>query len=486
MKLRSFKLRMALLSVCTSGIILVALVAICVSAISRIGMERIDRELQALGDAQLRGPRPRWHWSLFDESLASMYGEDKASPLIIRVYDRDGHSIYVSPQWPAEVKGATLGIHEVDGPGKDPDMELPRFEQLRPGSAPPLPPPVLLAQPRWMTAATQGRTWRCVVMGGEHVTLVLGMDLTAFHAEIQRFRNAVLLTAPLLLLLLAAAGGLLAGQAIRPVKTLTLVARGITAKGLSKRVPSSDADHEFQSLIDVINDMLDRLDRSFQQATRFSADAAHELKTPLTILQGQLQQALRDAQPDSPEQRKYAELIEEVQLLKVIVRKLLLLAQADSGQMRVSLERVNLSGEVEALADDVQQAGTGLSIERTIAPEVVVMADPDLLRQALQNLASNAIKHNREDGSVAIRLDKEGTNAVFTIINTINPSTRIDPERLFERFYRGDKARGRSVEGAGLGLSLAREIARAHHGEVTMRAYRQDSVTFEMTLPAMS
>lgn len=487
MKLRSFKLRMALLSVFTTGIILVALVAICISAISRIGMERIDRELQALGDAQVRGPRPRWHWSRFDEALASMYGEDKSSPLILRAYDRDGHSIYVSPRWPAEIGGAILGIHEVVGPSEDPEMDLPRFVRPRPGSEPPPPPPMLLAQPRWMTAASQGRAWRCAVMGGEHVTLVLGMDLTAFHAEIRRFRNTVLLSAPIFLLLLATAGGLLAGQAIRPVKTLTLVAKGITAKGLGKRVPSSDADHEFQSLIDVINGMLDRLERSFQQATRFSADAAHELKTPLTVLQGELQQALRDARPGSPEQRKFAELIEEVQTLKVIVRKLLLLAQADSGQMSVTLERVNLSGEIEALADDVQQAGTGLSTEHTVSAGVFVMADPDLLRQALQNLASNAIKHNREHGTVAIRLAVEGAKAVFTMSNTIDPGVRIDPERLFERFYRGDKARTRGADGGvGLGLSLAREIARAHHGDVVLGELRNDAVSFVLTFPVVA
>jgi len=342
---------------------------------------------------------------------------------------------------------------------------------------------MLLAQPRWVTVTWHGRAWRCTVMGGEHATLVLGMDLSAFQAEIRRFRNTVLLSAPFLLLLLATAGGLLAGQAIRPVKTLTLVANGITAKGLNKRVPVSDADHEFQSLIVVINGMLDRLEKSFLQATRFSADAAHELKTPLTVLQGELQQALRSARPDSPEQRTYAELIEEVQRLKVIVRKLLLLAQADSGQMRVSFERVNLSEEIEVLADDVHQAGREMKMECTLCPGVFVMADPDLLRQALQNLASNAIKHNRENGLVSIRLANEGGKAVFTISNTINPGVLIEPERLFERFYRGDKARSRSAEGVGLGLSLARAIARAHNGDVMLREFRQDVVTFAMSLP---
>lgn len=115
------------------------------------------------------------------------------------------------------------------------------------------------------------------------------------------------------------------------------------------------------------------------------------------------------------------------------------------------------------------------------------MADPDLLRQALQNLASNAIKHNREHGTVAIRLAVEGAKAVFTMSNTIDPGVRIDPERLFERFYRGDKARTRGADGGvGLGLSLAREIARAHHGDVVLGELRNDAVSFVLTFPVVA
>jgi signal transduction histidine kinase len=177
-------------------------------------------------------------------------------------------------------------------------------------------------------------------------------------------------------------------------------------------------------------------------------------------------------------------LLEEVQRLKVMVRKLLLLAQADAGQMKLSRERMDLSGEVLLLGEDAQQAAAGLQVECQVEPGLLVLADPDLLRQALQNLTSNAIKHNRPGGRVAIRLDRDGTNAVVTVSKKIPEDARIVPDRLFDRFYRADAARGRGVDGAGLGLSLAREIVRAHQGDLALHELKADRITFALTLPA--
>lgn len=144
---------------------------------------------------------------------------------------------------------------------------------------------------------TDGEAWRVAVMGNEQVTLVIGWNLAELQAELGRYRNAFLIVAPASLLLLFVAGLWLARQALRPVRLIAQTAGHITARNLSQRIPHTSAAREFQHLIEVINNMLDRLERSFQQASRFSADAAHELKTPLTILQGQIDQALQHA-PD--------------------------------------------------------------------------------------------------------------------------------------------------------------------------------------------
>ena len=483
MKRPSFRLRIALLSVLTSGFVLAAFAFLFFSTIRRIAIERIDRELQALGDAQVRGPRPPEHWARFDDSLASIYGEAKRTQFLVKVNDRDHRSLYVSPHWPANLQAADLGITEIQGPRPEPGFEPPPFARPPP-NAPPLPPLMHMTAPRWQTLAADGLAWRFVIMGNERVTLALGMSLADFYREIRRLRNRVAVAVPLALLVLTAGGWWLAGQALHPVKTLTKMAGAITVRDLNQRVQTADADAEFQALIDVINGMLDRLEKSFQQAIRFSADAAHELKTPLTILQGHLQQAIQNVPEASAEQRRYADFLEEVQRLKTIVRKLLLLAQADSGQIRLSRERVNLSRNVQEICEDAQQMATGLRITSDIAAEIFVMADPDLLRQVLQNLTGNAIKYNREAGTVEVRLHRQDQRAILSITNTTHPEIPIAPDHLFERFYRGDAARSRKIDGVGLGLSLAREIARAHQGDVTVGDLQPDVVTFIMTLPA--
>lgn len=496
MKMASFRFRIALWSAFASGLILAIGAVLFLSLVRRIGLERMDYELQALGDAQVRTPKPRGYWEHFDETLVSIYGEQAKESFLVQTLDRDGRILYTSPRWPADISLPPAlfpdrSIFLPDPSGEPPPLE--RFEQEgfgrsafdrpllrgRPGQ----PPRMHMTSPRWCSSESGGSAWRFIVMGNEQVTLVIGMNQSRFLSEVRRFRNTILLAAPGVLLLLAAISWMLAGTAIRPVLTLTQVAREITAEGLDRRVQAFDADQEFQALIDVINGMLDRLQKSFQQATRFSADAAHELKTPLTILCGHLQQAIQETPTGSVEQRRYADLMEEVQRLTGIVRKLLLLAQADSGQLRLSLAEVDLSGEVTRLAEDTEQFGGNLRITREIEPGLCVPADAILFRQAIQNLATNAVKYNRDDGSVDFRLHRQDGRAILTVANTIPPGTRIESDRLFARFYRGDRARNRTVDGLGLGLSLAREIFRAHHGDLSLRDYNADTVTFEAFLP---
>lgn len=492
----SFRLKLVLASVLVSGLVLAGFGIGGFAAIRRIGLERIDRELQALGDAQMRKIQPPGHWARFDESLVALYGTE-STQYLIRVTGHDGRALYVSPHWPAGLAAAALPPRppRSEPPGLDPGPPLGPPEGLeRPEGGPPprrfARPPPDMGPPRPLdvvrcaafTASAGTRTWRLVALRNADVDVVVGVDLAAFYAEVARVRNAASVAVPLALLALAAGGWWLASQALRPVRTLARVAGGITARDLSQRVPAGQADREFRALIDVINGMLDRLERSFRQATRFSADAAHELKTPLTILQGQLEQALQSA-PSSTEQERVAGLLEEVQRLTAIVRKLLLLAQADAGQLRLSREPVDLGREVADVVEDIHVLGQDLTVTHDAPAGTLVQADPDLLRQVLRNLATNAVKYNRERGTVDLRLRREGDRVALTVTNTVNATAQFDPQRLFERFYRGDAAHGRRTDGLGLGLSLSREIARAHGGDLAFDPAGDGKAAFTLRLP---
>lgn len=521
--LRSFKWKMALFAAGTSGLIFVAFSLLFLGMIRRVGLERIDRHLALMAEAQLRPPPFTQQWSRLDSSLSALYGEAQTRPYILRVIDRDGAAVYTSPRWPAELTLEALGLSdyarlppEAGTPDQQPapfarqprggaDGREPPPEERAPPDAfvplggrmagrpvrgafdgAPFPPRDALRPPRFLTVPVKGKPWRMIALRNRAMMIVLGTDLSGFRDDLSRHWQAFAVAGPLALFLFAAGGWLLAGQALRPVRILTGVAEGITAKGLDRRVQAPGADREFQALIDVINGMLDRLEKSFRQAARFSADAAHELKTPLTILQGQLEQAVQQVAPASAEQQRYAGLLEEVQRLKGITRKLLLLAQSDAGQLRLCLEPVDLCGEVEALCEDLPLLAPGIALAKELAPDARVMADPDLLRQVLQNLFSNAAKYSRADGRIECRLRREGGDAVLTLANTADAEQRIDPKRLFDRFYRGDPSHTRRVDGSGLGLSLAREISRAHGGELALdpAETRDGWIAFRLTLPA--
>ena len=340
-----------------------------------------------------------------------------------------------------------------------------------------------LSTPEFSTRTADGIEWRIGLMGSPGMTIVLGLDMKRLNSEMAQVRHALFLVLPIALLLVAAGAWWVSQRALRPIETLTGTIKQVKSKGLDQRISSQDEDQEFSELIDVFNDMMEWLEKTFNQAIRFSADASHELKTPLTIIQAQLERAVLEAEPGSDEQRRYETLGKELQRLKSITQKLLLLARIDAGELKLNLRPLNLSRLVEAIAEDAEILAPKLTIESDIAPDVLAMADADLIKQVIQNLAANAIKYNLRGGFVQFKLRASGQRVRLT---TENSGPRIRPEdrdKIFTRFYRGDKSRSRHISGAGLGLSLAREIVQAHQGTLTLESGPDGTTIFSLTLP---
>ncbi len=343
-----------------------------------------------------------------------------------------------------------------------------------------------IKKPYFATIKTPSGTWRTGIMGTERITLMVAANMAGYYADASRYRKALIGTIPIVLLLLAAGGWLIAQRALKPIALITRTAEGITARALDRRIPLVNTDRELSRLVEVINGMLDRLEKSFGQAVRFSADAAHELQTPLAILQGELDAAVQQSPLGSEEQQRASSLLEEVQRLKAIVQKLLILARADAGRLDLHMEDVNLSALIEAAAEDASAIAQDLKIEKDIAPGIIIKADPDLMAQAVSNLMSNAVKYNQQNGTIRFHLSVLDDQAVFTISNSATPIPPKDRDRIFDRFHRVDLSRSKARPGSGLGLSLAREIAHAHHGQLRLDPAVDDLVSFTMTLPCSS
>jgi signal transduction histidine kinase len=268
------------------------------------------------------------------------------------------------------------------------------------------------------------------------------------------------------------------------IQRLTATIRRVTAQGLDQRIPSAPEDRDFAELIAVFNEMLERLERSFKQASRFSADAAHELKTPLAILQGQIEQAISEAEAGSKTQIQFSDILDEVRRLSSISKKLLLLSQADAGRLRLHPVPYDFSAALAELSEDASMLAPHLRVSDAIEPGLMLTADADLMPQILHNLLSNAIKYNVTDGWIHLAAQHNGGRVEFRISNASYGMSKAERAQLFERFYRADPARSRNIEGSGLGLSLAREIARAHGGDLLLDESAAGETRFCLLLPA--
>jgi heavy metal sensor kinase len=298
----------------------------------------------------------------------------------------------------------------------------------------------------------------------------------------------LLLVSPVFVLLIALGASAIASHALRPIEDLAAAAEHVTARELSQRLPEVQADEEIKRLTRVLNRMMERLETSFRQVERFTSDASHELKTPLTIIHGQLETALRTLHFSEEQEELLLSTLQEVRRLSRIVDNLLLLSRSDAGRLELTAEILDLSAMVEELREDADVLGadSDLRVEAEVEADVRVKADPAYLRQLLLNLLDNACKYNKRGGVVRFHLGVENRQAVFRIGNTGNDIPSEQQTRLFERFFRGDPARQRTTEGSGLGLSISREIARAHGGEVVLARSDWEWTEFVLTLPIAS
>ena len=226
-------------------------------------MDRIDREIRALGNTTLRHQMPRDFWQNFGQSLQTIYGDERSNQLVVRVLDAQGGALYSSSQCPREMAEMSLPVLEFDesslpvSAGHN-EPEMPATPPPRPSARaePRMPPPPPLARmkiPVFQTMKTSDDEWRVGILGNDTVTMVIGVSLAAYHRDFDRVRNAFLIAVPLGLLVLAAGGWLLATRALRPVALITRTAEGITARGLDKRIPTTAADADLARLVEVIN-----------------------------------------------------------------------------------------------------------------------------------------------------------------------------------------------------------------------------------------
>ncbi len=276
-------------------------------------------------------------------------------------------------------------------------------------------------------------------------------------------------------------------RAMTPVKLLTEAAERLKVDRLPKPLVPTGAGDELDRLTEVFNAMGQRLHESFSQVRDFTLHASHELKTPLTVMRGELELALREDCYAGDRREFLAGLLDEVQRLSKIVDGLLLLAKADAGLPCLKFDSVRLDELVRESHADAQILGRSraISVSLTGCDETWISGDRHRLRQLLLNLTDNAIKYNEASGRIEMVMVRGGPMVELSISNT---GYGIAPDRLprvFDRFFRGDPAHGSDVDGCGLGLSVAQWIVRAHGGEIRIASQLGSLTTVAVQLPIL-
>ena len=301
-------------------------------------------------------------------------------------------------------------------------------------------------------------------------------------------RSAWQLTAAGLTILgLGLAGGWWAGgRSLQPLAAMTATADHLSATTLGERLPVADPRDELGKLATVLNAMLGRLDASFNQQTRFISDAAHELRTPVTVMLIQTQTALRRERP-AEEYRASLEACQRAATrMRQLIESLLALARLDAGDQPLKRFRFDLAraaaGQIELLTPLAAARNITLHFEPT---QLTMEGDPDYLTLVVANLLTNAIHYNKDGGEVRVTLQRESDTAVLTVSDTGEGMAPAALARIFDRFYRADQSRSLPAGRTGLGLAITKSIVEAHRGIITVESIVGEGTTFTVRLPVV-
>ena len=318
------------------------------------------------------------------------------------------------------------------------------------------------------------------------LTLRAGDDLKEINQISREIFLAMLGAIPTVLLVTLIGSAWVASKAIAPVEQIRQAANRITAQRLDQRLPVPPTKDEIAGLIEMLNATFERLQRSFEQSARFSADASHHLKTPIAILRADVEEILADVKCSESTQARAEGLLHRIHHLNSVVDNLLLLSRADAGRLELSKAEFDLGEVLEGVLDDAHTLAEplDLTVEANIPENLRLKADSTFVAMIAQNLVENAVKYNTTGGRIRVEAQAVDGEVQMTIGNTGDGIPKHRSGQLFERFYR--VRGGGRVPGHGLGLSIARELARAHGGDVELIRSEGNWTEMRVRLPKVA
>ncbi|HXP82338.1 MAG TPA: ATP-binding protein [Verrucomicrobiae bacterium] len=331
------------------------------------------------------------------------------------------------------------------------------------------------------------RIWtQKVSVAGQSYLIQSAFEMDDFYESLHHFALLLFISIPSLLLCAAAGGYWISTRALAPVDQIAQTARTISAQNLSSRLVVPKTGDELQRLSETLNGMLERLEAAFKKITQFTADASHELRTPVAVMRTRAELSLRKARSAEEYRDVIAEVLTELEKTSGLIEQLMFLARADSGAETLHFTNTNVA---EVLREACHQ-GSALAEakqigfrERISGDPMWIQGDATSLRRLFLILIDNAVKYTPANGQVEVSLQRNDGYAVAQVRDTGIGIAEADLPNVFERFYRADKARTRESGGVGLGLSIGRWITEVHAGTIEVHSSPGRGSMFQIRLP---
>jgi heavy metal sensor kinase len=314
----------------------------------------------------------------------------------------------------------------------------------------------------------------------------IGAPMDDFYDAVNRFRLVLLFSVPVLVLVASAGGYWLSRKAVAPVGEIARAAQSISEHELSKRLPILETGDELQSLSETLNEMFGRLERAFKRVTQFTADASHELRTPIALMRTRTEVALRKQRSEADYRETIVRIHKELERTSALIENLMTLARADSGSEPLRLAPTNLNEILLEISEPARLLAEGKSIQygqRLPETPLCVSGNAPSLRRLFLILIDNAVKYTSREGRISVELDTNDGAAVIEIRDTGVGISPKDLPHIFERFYRADESRSRDSGGTGLGLSIAKWIVEAHQGQISVVSKVDEGSVFRVRIP---
>ena len=385
--------------------------------------------------------------------------------IIVRVFTTDGLAIASSKAVPLDVRFVSKSDFLSVLQGKE------RFDTINAEIAP--------------AKMTRLRVFSTPVIENDKVAYIVQVAslLGTIETALANLRITLVVVSPLAVLATGIVGYLLGLVALHPVGSMIRTIRQITAANLKLKIAIPDTNDEIQHLAETFDDMLGRLEHAFTSQRQFIEDLSHELRTPLTVMKGEFEVALKKARTPEEYEAVLRSSLEEINTIAGLVDNLLMLARLDSKEITAEMRPVNLAALLRSIAADMKPLAEFKKVSLILAAgrDITLEGDEAKLKRLFVNLVDNAIKYTPAHGSVTIKLERDNTHVMASVVDTGVGVPKEELSHIFDRFYRMDKSRA-SI-GFGLGLSIAKSIAEMHRGTIAVESQIGTGTKFTVTFP---